>query len=136
MSLGCGSCRETVRGGFGVLYRLHRNSAGELVYPPYDENNKPDMGGKPGQSVICGRCWWMFLPFFKKRRDSKRIRAKAESIKEAIFVYVPAVGNELPYEAGISMWGVEEKYDEMVFVSEEAVNRHFPEAIKIMDGSW
>lgn len=51
MSLGCGACRLTIFGSFGMLYRLVLDSQGDFVY------KVPNGEYVPPNGAVCEACW-------------------------------------------------------------------------------
>lgn len=125
MSLWCGSCRNEIFDGFGILYKLERTIEGKLLYPD------KTMDYVPPNSAVCDRCW-SNVPKSKKH-SGEQAKSNAEQSKETVFAYAPADSSNDAFWKSKTWSGIVTEDDKLVFIAPDAVNRFFINAVKIID---
>jgi hypothetical protein len=116
MSIACGACRKMVSGEFVVIFRLEKDSEGNLLFP--DEEKKY----LPPNSIICANCLRQ-LPAIERKSGVKNAAKKGKE------VFAFAEGS---WPSGKSLDGIATGKD-FVFVKPDVVRRHFPRAVEIIE---
>jgi len=124
MSLWCGSCRQEIFEGFGILYQLGRDAAGVLRFP----DKKNDY--VPLNSAICDRCWNGVPKEEKRTGDSAK--QDAEKNTDTVFVYAPADSNNDPFWRSKTWSGIVTQDNNLTFVSANIVERHLRQSLEII----
>lgn len=124
MSLGCGACRSSIYGSFGLLYRLPREADGSFRLPNSAEDYVPP------NSAVCEPCWAR-VP---KERVLQNLDALGSDFRDRyIYAYAPADSGR--GASGGAQWSsIESDTNNLIFLHEETAMELLPQAVRIIWG--